>query len=41
MNEFSIYPFIRLTAEFVPIRSHLFAPIVIVGEVDDFVILVQ
>ena len=38
VNEFPIYPFIGLTTEFVPIRSHLLAPVVIVGEVDDLVI---
>ena len=41
MNEFSIYPFIGLTSEFVPIRSHLLAPVIIVGEVDDFVIFIE
>ena len=41
MNEFPIYPFIGLTAEFVPIRSHLLAPVVIVGEVNDCVIFVE
>lgn len=41
MNEFPIYPFIGLTPEFVPIRSHLLAPVVIVGEVDDFVTFVE
>ena len=41
VNEFPIYPFIGLTAEFVPIRSHLLAPVVIVGEVDDLVIFIE
>ena len=41
VNEFPIYPFIGLTAEFVPICSHLLAPVVIVGEVDDLVIFIE